>query len=205
VNDTAIITNSAPVSVEIISFQAVASGNTVLLKWVTARETNCYGFRPERKKPGESNWFETGFVPGSGTANSLHTYTFTDHINALGRYTYRIRQIYGDGKYRFFGNAEIEILAPGGFRLEQNYPNPFNPSTTIRFSLPVRCRVRLQFCNTLGQVVAEILDGELPPGSYEKIWNVGLTSGLYFYRLEAISVDDLNKRFVDVKKMILLK
>ena len=35
-------------------------------------------------------------------------------------------------------------------------------------------------------------------------WNATVASEMYFYRLEAVSVKD-GKRFVDVKKMILLK
>jgi hypothetical protein len=83
--------------------------------------------------------------------------------------------------------------------LEQNYPNPFNPSTTIRFSIPVETEVRLNVYNTLGQEVAEIINGRLKEGYHEVDFDaVNLTSGIYFYRLEA-------DKFVDVKKMIIIK
>ena len=42
-------------------------------------------------------------------------------------------------------------------------------------------------------------------GSHERFWNAAAASGMYFYRIEAVSVTDPNKRFVDVKKMVLLK
>ena len=91
------------------------------------------------------------------------------------------------------------------FNLEQNYPNPFNPSTTIRFSIPERSRVRLSIYNLLGQQVAELANEEMGAGNFEKTWNANVASGLYFYRLEAVSVSNPGKRFVDVKKMILMK
>jgi hypothetical protein len=98
-----------------------------------------------------------------------------------------------------------QIATPTSFALLQNYPNPFNPSTTIRFSVLARSRVHLTVFNLLGQRVAELVNEEMNTGSHERTWNADAASGLYFYRLEAVSVNDPNKRFVDVKKMVLLK
>ena len=94
---------------------------------------------------------------------------------------------------------------PSTFRLNQNYPNPFNPSTTIQYRLPNRSRVRLCIYNTLGQVVADLVDEEKPSGLYQAVWNANVSSGMYFYRLEAVSVTDPSKRFVETKKMLLLR
>jgi hypothetical protein len=41
--------------------------------------------------------------------------------------------------------------------------------------------------------------------NFERGRNATVASGLYFYRMEAVSVENPNKRFMDVKKMILLK
>jgi hypothetical protein len=92
---------------------------------------------------------------------------------------------------------------PGRFELFDCYPNPFNPSTTIRFSVPTRSRVRLTIFNLLGQ--KELANGELNAGNYARMWNANFASGLYFYRIEAVSVSDPGKRFVEVKKMLLLR
>jgi hypothetical protein len=91
------------------------------------------------------------------------------------------------------------IGIPSTFALHQNYPNPFNPSTTISYDLPVRARVKLVIYNLLGQEVATLVNGEQEPGRYNVKFDAsGLPSGIYFYRLEA-------SKFVDVKKMILVK
>ena len=94
---------------------------------------------------------------------------------------------------------------PRVFALEQNYPNPFNPATTIKFSIPTESRVRLEIYNLLGQRVKELVDGKLDAGSYDREWQANVSSGLYFYRLEAVSVSDPGRSFVEVKKMMLLK
>jgi hypothetical protein len=110
-----------------------------------------------------------------------------------------LKQIDYDGSFSYSGIVELEIKTPSTFSLEQNYPNPFNPGTLIRFSIPVETNVRLNVYNTLGQEVAEIINSRLKEGYHEVEFDAGsLTSGIYFYRLEA-------DKFVDVKKMIIIK
>ena len=65
--------------------------------------------------------------------------------------------------------------------------------------------MRLSIFNLLGQKVADVANEEMSTGSYEKTWIAHVASGLYIYRIEAVSVSDPNKRFVDQKKMVLLK
>jgi hypothetical protein len=88
---------------------------------------------------------------------------------------------------------------PRRYALGQNYPNPFNPSTTIRYGLPNRSNVTLTVYNTLGQQVAQLVNGEVEAGYHEvKFEASGLSSGVYFYRLQAGS-------FVETRKFILMK
>ncbi|MFZ1976736.1 MAG: T9SS type A sorting domain-containing protein [Bacteroidota bacterium] len=88
---------------------------------------------------------------------------------------------------------------PQTFSLSQNYPNPFNPSTTISFNIPSKSYVSLKIFDMLGREVATIVSGEMPAGSYTSQWNAAkMSSGIYFYRLEAGT-------FIQTKKLILLK
>jgi len=89
---------------------------------------------------------------------------------------------------------------PGSFTLFQNYPNPFNPTTNIQYTLPITSPVRLRVYNLLGQMIEELVNN---PSQTAGTHVVGfdasrLTTGVYFYKLEAGS-------YTDVKKMILLK
>jgi Protein of unknown function (DUF1573) len=94
---------------------------------------------------------------------------------------------------------------PTEYALSQNYPNPFNPSTSIQYGLPARSSVRLVIYNVLGQVVGELVNTEQQAGIQSVVWNATISSGLYFYRLEAISLDNSGKRFVQTRKMLLLR
>jgi len=97
----------------------------------------------------------------------------------------------------------IQIL-PEDFALNQNYPNPFNPITSIAFEMPGAQNVRLTVYNMLGQKVRTLVDGHRPAGYYSVQWDgrddfgKALSSGIYFYRIEAGA-------FRKTNKMILLK
>jgi hypothetical protein len=91
------------------------------------------------------------------------------------------------------------------FRLYGNYPNPFNPTTTIQYVLPARSNVRIVIHNVLGQVVKELVNAEQSAGFQSAVWHANVASGIYFYHIEATSVDKSEKQFVDTKKMLLLK
>ncbi|MBN1396844.1 MAG: T9SS type A sorting domain-containing protein [Bacteroidetes bacterium] len=102
------------------------------------------------------------------------------------------------------GVDDIAVI-PFEYSLSQNFPNPFNPATTIKYSLSTRSRVHLFVYNILGQVVSDLVNTEQQAGVQSVVWNANLSSGLYFYRLEATSLDNLSKRFVETKKMLLLR
>ena len=94
---------------------------------------------------------------------------------------------------------------PEAFALANNYPNPFNPATTIKYALPQAADVELTVYNVVGQVVRTLVAEHQSAGRYVVEWDAtndnghSLSSGMYFYRLEA------GGEFREVKKMLLLK
>ena len=82
---------------------------------------------------------------------------------------------------------------PGEFHLEQNVPNPFNTKTTICFSIPRQCNVKLVIYNLHEEVESVLYNRELSPGKYSMIWHGSdangypLKDGSYLYYLEAES------------------
>ena len=136
---------------------------------------------------------------GAGTSTKPNNYFFKDKIEKVGKLKYRIKQIDLDGTSAFSKEVEVIVTGPKDYALYQNYPNPFNPSTTIKFAVPVKTRLRLTIYNSIGEKVKELFNGELDAGYHEMNFNAsGLASGIYFYRLES-------DKFVQTKKLILLK
>ena len=92
------------------------------------------------------------------------------------------------------------------YHLYQNYPNPFNPTTQLSYQIPESGIVNLTVYNVIGQVVATLVNKEQSAGNYEVIFDAstgsatanGLTSGIYFYRLQSGG-------FIKSKKMLLIK
>jgi hypothetical protein len=75
-------------------------------------------------------------------------------------------------------------------QLLQNFPNPFNPSTTIRYGLPYRSQVTVIVFDPLGRQVALLENVEQEAGYHEvKFDGSGLSSGVYFYRLQVRPLD----------------
>ncbi|HMS33383.1 MAG TPA: YCF48-related protein [Ignavibacteria bacterium] len=85
------------------------------------------------------------------------------------------------------------------FRLSQNFPNPFNPSTNLEFGISDWGFVSLKVYDALGKAVRTIVSEYKPAGNYNiEFDGSDLTSGIYFYRLEA-------GKYSATKRMILLK
>lgn len=97
--------------------------------------------------------------------------------------------------------------APRAFELAQNYPNPFsakgrghlgNPATAIRYSLPEARAVKLVVYDTLGQVVATLVDERKSAGTNVALFEASeqLTAGVYFYRLHDGDFEQTRKLLV---------
>jgi len=95
-------------------------------------------------------------------------------------------------------NVKITDI-PYNYFLGQNYPNPFNPTTVINYSLPKSGFVTIKVYDVLGKVVTTLVNENKPVGNYKVEFNANkLTSGIYFYRMEA-------GNFIESKKLLLLK
>ncbi len=103
------------------------------------------------------------------------------------------------------GTNNAGNIIPDNYIVYQNYPNPFNPLTVIRYALPSESKISIIVYNILGQEIKTLLNTTESAGYHEVNFNAGnLASGIYFYRITAVSTDG-KKEFVDVKKLVLMK
>lgn len=201
VTSTQIFFDDSFTPVELTSFTGTANENNVVLNWSTATETNNSGFYVEKKSG--SNFINLGFISGKGTTTQVSSYSYTDRELTAGTYTYRLKQVDFNGTVSYSPEINVDMNTISTFNLSQNYPNPFNPSTAIKFSIAVDSKVTLKVFNLLGQEVFSNIQ-DMKSGYHTVNFNgSSLSSGVYFYRLEAKGSNGAD--FTAVKKMTLIK
>ena len=147
---------------------------------------------------------DTAKIPVSFTPDSVGF--FTDTLFIYSNQQRVLETILLTGKANALTSAAgADDALPDKYELECNFPNPFNPATTFLYGLPANSRVKLQIFNVLGQLVEELVNGEETAGWHRRTWNAAAASGVYFYRLEAAGINAPGSRFVQVRKMMLVK
>jgi hypothetical protein len=200
-----------PLPVELVSFTVDQNASTIVLKWITATETNNLGFEIERKlykNIGEEGWRIIGFREGAGTTTEKKNYIYYDNLTEVNtdKIAYRLKQVNFNGTFTFSNVVYVEKVVPIDFSLSQNFPNPFNPTTNFEFRLPAGKAgvsgfglVTLKIYDVLGNEITTMVNEEKEPGEYKVHFDAShLPSGVYYYQLSAGS-------FSETKKMILLR
>jgi len=125
------------------------------------------------------------------------------------------KSLSGKGEMALIANPKAMALlvgshlsenTPTSYRLYQNYPNPFNPSTTIEYDLHRNSLVTMEVFNVLGERVTNLVHENQSAGHHILNWSaVGLSSGIYHYRLTVVE-NGFSKVVFDARKsMILIK
>ena len=152
--------------------------------------------------PGDTQLIVFSQILASGMSN-LNSVTqlkiLSDRINNI--YQKDIKQ------YAEIFCSALASQIPEDYSLSQNYPNPFNLVTRIKFSVPRISDLKLEVFDVLGKSVAVLANGEYNPGFYEVSFEaLEFSSGIYFYRIEAVDKTVNAKKFYStVKKMLMIK
>ncbi|GAB2831386.1 T9SS type A sorting domain-containing protein [Ferruginibacter profundus] len=115
----------APLSVKLVSFNAILSGNRSLLDWVTESELNNDHFDVERSEDG-IHFTTIGTVKGNGTSATIHNYSFTDNLlSGAAVVYYRLKVVDNNNKSSY---SKIVLVRQNGVFSASAitvYPNPF--------------------------------------------------------------------------------
>ncbi len=141
-------------------------------------------------------------------AHGLNPNDSTDR-NSIGQDGYTQLEVYLNtltGEIVAGVGAEDAPAHPRSFALYQNFPNPFNPTTIVSYQVPVQSDVRLTVFDQLGKEVALLVNARKAAGRYEALFDAArLASGVYFYRLRALSVaPGTPGEYVQTRKMLLI-
>jgi hypothetical protein len=81
------------------------------------------------------------------------------------------------------------VKQPVDILLQPAFPNPFKSSTTIRIQLQRRSQIRLDVCDSTGNLVKNLLNEEKETGTYSISWDGTTVSGqkvsggIYYFRM----------------------
>jgi hypothetical protein len=109
-----------PLPVELLSFTAKQSGESIALAWATASELNFNYFAVERSTNGK-NFTEIGKVEGHGTTKIRHDYSFDDKTPQVGKNYYRLKTVDFDGYIEYHDVIVQDYTGNKEFHI---YPNP---------------------------------------------------------------------------------
>jgi photosystem II stability/assembly factor-like uncharacterized protein len=135
-----------------------------------------------KKSAGESYKMNPGLKGGHFNESNMNNLI-------TGSFLFRI-------KISAVSNTIISHPESKNITLEQNFPNPFSLNSTIRFKLTQPEDVSLKVYNSLGQLIAILVNERKEPGTHEVLLSgTEMPAGVYFYRLQTQKTI-LEKKFI---------
>ena len=190
---------SNPLPVELTAFTAVADGDTAVLTWDTASESNNAGFYVEHRQ--RSGAFASlGFVEGAGTTDTAQRYRFDTRSLGYGEHAFRLRQVDLDGTASLSEVRTVQIT-PEALDISA-FPNPFYAGQPARITVTPRTaqQVTVDVYDVLGRRVERLHNGRLDAGQPATFMLSGdrHASGLYFVRVSG-------EQFSTTKRLTLVR
>ena len=178
--------NTTSDSTDVFLSRSTDGGNT----WVE------YSIKNSRFKPkpilGGSSTYQGDHIALLSSGDNLHAFWMADYS---GIYQVWLATI---DKNVLSVNDDVDNPV-NSYNLFQNYPNPFNPGTTFKYSIPTQSNVTIKVYDIIGNEIETLINEEKSAGTYELNWSADqITSGIYFYRLQAGS-------YIETKKMVHLR
>ena len=187
-HDMALFGPGSPFPLTLLTFEAVAGADYVLLKWVTADEVDTDYFSVEKSRDG-IHYNSIGRTPAAGnTSRGVEThYTFEDGSPWEGLTYYRLRSTDLNGTFLLSNIRTVDFRRAAGWDFTV-FPNP-NDGSRLAIQLTGgehQGPIHTDLYSGSGQ---RILNHTFPAevtGRYTlPVVDLGLTSGSYFIRVTA--------------------
>ena len=176
--------------VKLTDFKATKSGNSVLLNWKTASESNNKGFYIERSVNG-TEWTAIQFVKGVGTTASLSSYAATDKNSVKGVNYYRLNQVDFDNTHTYSTSVSVKFSETNiGFSF---YPNPAKNNLLVSLDKIENNNATLVLVNANGQLLKSRSVKNQNSNSTVSFDISSLAPGVYYLQLKDGSVGKVSK------------
>lgn len=174
-----ISTNSNIAPSLIISFTGEVNDNNGQLTWTIENETNIKWFVIERSGDG-SRFDSIGMVTGINNAHHF-SYSYTDTRLLSGNNYYRLREVDGDGYFRY--SKWISLINTAVSPKIKVFPNPASAVINYTIASASADQVTVQIFNLAGVLVVA-LQQQLSAGiNQESIAISALKTGNYFLKV----------------------
>ncbi|MEM9885042.1 MAG: T9SS type A sorting domain-containing protein [Bacteroidota bacterium] len=169
--------------VELVTFEAKAEEEKVMLKWKTASEIDNSGFEVERSTDGV-NFYKIGWVEGEGKSNREVTYKYVDQeARANTTYYYRLRQVDFDGKYEY-SNVETAEISDKNINIRL-FPNPSLVSQQVQLQINADSDIngRAEVFDMSGRLVQSLIIATQKGENNLTLATTDLVSGTYVVKV----------------------
>ncbi|HKR07491.1 MAG TPA: choice-of-anchor B family protein [Bacteroidia bacterium] len=176
------VTNSSPLPVEMVLFDAAPMDNYNLLSWTTMSEINNYGFEIEKSADGKY-FVKTGFVKGAGNSTGRNEYEFKDHLIEPGTVYYRLKQVDYNSACNYSGIAVVKRKSGNSNEFAVIYPNPVAEEFTILFADKTEDPSVLELSDMCGRIMLERTIEQDVKSEKVRLDNPSFMPGIYQLRI----------------------
>ena len=176
VEDYEVVVDNYPLASHLLNFDAIATGNTVKLKWNATEDAGMHSYVIERSQD-NNDWTAIDTVSASGIPGQ-YAYQAVDENPLKGESYYRLRIIEAAGMNRFSAVQKVSI--DGHLMTVRLAPNPAVNFTTLQVESPEAGELSVQLVNMLGNTLLNrnykikagmnklelSFNGMVPPGTY---------------------------------------
>ncbi len=189
------------------SFAGYKDGNSNILRWTTASESNNSGFEIQSSTDG-INYAPIGFVnsqAGGGNSTTELSYTFTDNNVTGSRQYYRLRQVDFDNHSKLSNIVRIKGDNSETLKIDGLFPNPASNMVNVLIAAPNKDKVTLAVTDITGRTMIQ-QPVSIETGSNTIQINVSrLTKGAYTVKLVSGTVVDGNSAILSSRVFVVNK
>lgn len=168
---------SSPLPVSLLSFTAECNSNTVDIKWTTASEKNNDFFTVQKSVDGKE-FTDVVQIPGNGSSNSQHSYSWVDENPQNNVVYYRLRQVDYDGTEKLYQIIAVKCSNVEHSSIKVNaYPVPFKEDLTIELEGTYASEMVIDIVSNGGSIVYQSVLNESSSKLFineSKKWQSGL-------------------------------
>lgn len=178
------VASGQPLPVEFAALNGFADGQTAVLEWATASETNNTGFRVQQQVDGQFQTIDA--VGGAGTTTELTRYRVEVPGLDYGTHVFRLMQVDTDGTRQPSTHVPVTVRMTDAYEMGEVSPNPVAGEAGFTVRVRETQNVTIDVYDVLGRRVHRVHGGPLAPGT-DHLMNVqarDLSSGTYFVRMQ---------------------